>query len=141
MAPKLIYFGKLNDHPLTLIWLFRIKSFFIIGIDEKKNPRPVQLDSFIIRNEPLFLNCLSRHDGIQLTYSHKKRNIHPHSVLIRILIQLKGTAKLTAQVEQVCLKDSEYILFEILGNRKWKGRTSSCRPSQPNCQIGLAWLA
>ena len=40
-----------------------------------------------------------------------------HSVLIRNLIKLKGTAKLTAQDEQVCLKDSKYILFEILENR------------------------
>ena len=64
-----------------------------------------------------------------------------HSVLIRNLIKLKGTAKLTAQGEQVCLKDSKYILFEILENRTWKGHTSSCRPSQPNCQIRLARLA
>ena len=33
------------------------------------------------------------------------------------LIKLKGTAKLAAQGEQVCLKDSKYILFEILENR------------------------
>ena len=56
-------------------------------------------------------------------------------------MKLKGTAKLTAQYEPVCLKDNKYILFEILAHRTWKGRTSSCWPSQPNCQIGLAWLA
>ena len=32
-----------------------------------------------------------------------------HSALIMNLIKLKGTAKLTAQDEQVCLKDSKYI--------------------------------
>ena len=57
------------------------------------------------------------------------------------LIKLKGTVKLTAQGERVCLKDSKYILFEILENQTWKGRTSSCQPSQPNCQIWLAWPA
>ena len=61
-----------------------------------------------------------------------------HSALIRNLIKVKGTGKLTVQGERVCLKDSKYILFEILANRTWKGRTSSCLPSQPNCQIGLA---
>ena len=60
-----------------------------------------------------------------------------HSALIRNLIKLKGTAKLTAQGERVCLKDSKYILLEILANRTWKGITSSCRPSRPNRQIGL----
>ena len=42
-----------------------------------------------------------------------------HSALIRNLIKLKGTAKLSAQDERVCLKDSKYILFEILENRTW----------------------
>ena len=47
-----------------------------------------------------------------------------HSVLIRNLIKLTGTAKLTAQGEGVVfLKDSKYILFEILENRTWKGST------------------
>ena len=64
-----------------------------------------------------------------------------HSGLIMNLIKLKGTAKLTAQGEQVCLKDSKYILFELLENQTWKGGTSSCRPSQQNCQIGFAWPA
>ena len=64
-----------------------------------------------------------------------------HSALIRNLIKLKGTAKLTLQGERVCLKDSKYILFEILAHRKWKGSTSACWLSQPNCQIGLARLA
>ena len=40
-----------------------------------------------------------------------------HSALIRNLIKLKGTVKLTAQGERVCLKDSKYILFEILAHR------------------------
>ena len=53
-----------------------------------------------------------------------------HSALIRNLSKLKDTAKLTAQGEQVCLKDSKYILFEILENQTWKGHTSSCWPSQ-----------
>ena len=39
-----------------------------------------------------------------------------HSVLIMNLIKLKGTAKLTVQDKQVCLKDSKYILLEILAN-------------------------
>ena len=64
-----------------------------------------------------------------------------HNALIRNLIKLKGTAKLTAQGEQVCLKDSKYILFEIIANRTWKGRTSTSQQSQPNYQIRLAWPA
>ena len=59
-------------------------------------------------------------------------------VLIRNLIKLKGTAKLTAQGERVCLKDSKYILFEILENRTWKGCTSSCQLSKPDSVIWLA---
>ena len=38
---------------------------------------------------------------------------------------MKRTVKLIAQGEQVCLKDSKYVLFEILENQTWKGRTSS----------------
>ena len=56
-----------------------------------------------------------------------------HSALIRNLIKLKGSAKLTAQGEQVCLKDSKYILFEILANKTWKGHTS-----KPDLAIWLA---
>ena len=63
------------------------------------------------------------------------------SALIRNLIKLKGTAKLMAQGGRVCLKDSKYILFEILANRTWKGCTSSCRPSKPDLAIWLAWPA
>ena len=40
-----------------------------------------------------------------------------HSALIRNLIKLKGTVKLTAQGERACLKYSKYILFEILADR------------------------
>ena len=69
------------------------------------------------------------------------KTVLPHSALIRNLIKLKGTAKLTAQGEQVCLKDSNYTLFEILANRIWKGHTSSCRPSKPNLAIWLVRLA
>ena len=61
-----------------------------------------------------------------------------HSALIKNLIKLKGTAKLTAQVEQVYFKDSKYILFEILARRTWKGSTSAYQPSHQNCQIRLA---
>ena len=64
-----------------------------------------------------------------------------HVALIRSLIKLKGTAKLTVQGEQVCLKNSKYILFEILANRTWKGRTISCQPSKVDLAIWLAWLA
>ena len=64
-----------------------------------------------------------------------------HSTLIWNLIMLKGTVKLTAQGERVCLKDSKYILFEILKNQTWKGRISSCRPSKPDLVIWLAWPA
>ena len=39
---------------------------------------------------------------------------------------LKGTAKLTVQGEQVCLKDSKHILFKILANRTWKGPNQAC---------------
>ena len=62
----------------------------------------------------------------------------PHSALIKTLIKLKGTAKLTTQGEQVCLKDVKYILFEILVHRTWKGHASSCRPSKPDLGIWLA---
>ena len=62
-----------------------------------------------------------------------------HSALIRNLIKLKGTAKLTAQGERVCLKDSKYVLFEILAHRKWKGRASFCWPKKPDLAIWLAW--
>ena len=44
-----------------------------------------------------------------------------HSALIRNLMKLKGTAKLTVQGEWVSLKVSKYILFEILKNRTWRG--------------------
>ena len=64
-----------------------------------------------------------------------------HSELIMNLIKLKGTAKLTAQGERVCLKDSKFVLFEILENRTWKGCTSSCWPSKPDLVIWLARLA
>ena len=64
-----------------------------------------------------------------------------HSALIRNLIELNGTAKLTAQGEWICLKDSKCILFEILANRTWKGHTSSCWWSQPDLAIWLAWPA
>ena len=60
-----------------------------------------------------------------------------HSALIRNLIKLKGTAKLTAQGERVWLNDSKYVLFEIPANRTWNGRTSSCWPSKPDL-AGLA---
>ena len=63
---------------------------------------------------------------------------HVHSALIRNLIKLKGAAKLTAQGERVCLKDSKYILFEILENQTWKGHSSSCQPSKPDSAIWLA---
>ena len=64
-----------------------------------------------------------------------------HSALIRNLIKLKGTRKLTVQGEGIFFKDSKYILFEVLANRTWKGSTSACQPSQPNHQNGLAWPA
>ena len=54
------------------------------------------------------------------------------------LIKLRRIAKLTAAGERVCLKDSKYILFETLVNRKWKGCTSSCRLSKPDLAIWLA---
>ena len=54
------------------------------------------------------------------------------------LTNLQKTLMVLAQGEQVCLKDSKYILFEILANRTWKGRTSSCRPSQPDLAIRMA---
>ena len=59
--------------------------------------------------------------------SHKFSN-PSHSALIRNLIKLKGTAKLTVQDEQVWLKDSKYILFEILEIRH--GRAIQAPASQ-----------
>ena len=56
--------------------------------------------------------------------SEKNSSKYPltkHSAPIRNLIKLKGTVKLTVQGQQVCLKDSKYILFEIPARRTWKG--------------------
>ena len=80
--------------------------------------------------EYLFVDSENPADFSQVKYYH--------STLIRNLIKLKGTAKLTAQDEQVCLKDNKYILFEILQNQTRKGRTSSCWPSKPDLAIWLA---
>ena len=74
---------------------------------------------------------------IPINTKHILTEYSGHSALIRNLIKVKGTAKLTAQDEQVCLKDSKYILFEILANRTWKGGTSTYLQSQPNCRIVL----
>ena len=68
-------------------------------------------------------------------------HIGKHSAAMVNLTNLQKTLMVSAQVQQVCLKDSKYILFEILANRTWKGCASSCRPSQPNRQIGVAWPA
>ena len=57
------------------------------------------------------------------------------------LTNLQKTLMGPAQGEWVCLKDSKYILFEILANRTWKGRTSSCKTSQTDLAIWLAWPA
>ena len=46
----------------------------------------------------------------------KYANVIYKRSLIRNLIKLKGTAKLILQGEWVCLKNSKYILFEILAN-------------------------
>ena len=43
---------------------------------------------------------------------------------MRNQIKLKETLMGPAQGEYVCLKDSKYILFEILANRTWKGHAS-----------------
>ena len=56
-------------------------------------------------------------------------------------MKLKETLTGLAQGEQVCLKDSKYILFEILSNRTWKGCTSFCRLSKPESALWLACLA
>ena len=48
-----------------------------------------------------------------------------HSAAIVNLTKLQKTLMGPAQGEQVCLKDSKYILFEILANRTWKGCTNS----------------
>ena len=50
-------------------------------------------------------------------------------------------SKINGKGERVCLKYSKYILFEILENQQWKGRTSSCWPSKPDSAIWLAWPA
>ena len=52
--------------------------------------------------------------GWSKAHLEKKCICRVHSAPIRNLIKLKGTAKLTVQGEQVCLKDSKYVLFEIL---------------------------
>ena len=52
-------------------------------------------------------------------------------------MKLKETLTGPVQGKWVCFKDSKDILFEILKNRTWKGRTSSCRPSKPILAIRL----
>ena len=47
-------------------------------------------------------------------------------------MKLKETLTGLAQGEWLCLKDSNYILFEIPAHRTWKGRTSSSQPSKPD---------
>ena len=89
------------------------------------------LKSFLFSSFHLFY-CVSIEKQIKA-----KRNYIFHNGLIRNLIELNGAAKLTAQGERVCLKDSKYILFEILANRTWKGCDSSGQPSQLKCQLGL----
>ena len=61
-----------------------------------------------------------------------------HSAAMVNLTKLQKTLMVPVQGERVYLKDSKCILFEILANRTWKGYTSSCQPSQPNCKIWLA---
>ena len=61
-----------------------------------------------------------------------------HSRPMRNQMKLKETLMGPAQGEQVCHKDSKYILFEILANRTWKGCTSSCQPILPDSEIRLA---
>ena len=98
--------------------------------------------SFLMLSSQVVLICWKvAHMKIEVYPSLLEANIFftiLHSALIRNLIKLKGTVKLTAQGEWVCLKDSKYILFEILAHRTWKGRTSSCRPSKPDLVIWLA---
>ena len=53
-------------------------------------------------------------------------------------MKLKETLMGPAQGEQLCLKDSKYILFEILANKTWKGCISSCWPSKPDLAFWLA---
>ena len=62
----------------------------------------------------LELNQLKNDIFLKTAKNVSNRLVLKHSVLIRNLIKLKGTAKLTVQGEWVCLKDSKYIMFEIL---------------------------
>ena len=50
---------------------------------------------------------------------------------MRNQMKLEETLTGPVQGEWVRLKDSKYILFEILENRTWKGCTSSCLSSKP----------
>ena len=63
--------------------------------------------------------------------------MHKHSRPMRNEMKLKEILMGSAQHEWLCLKDSKYILFEILAHRTWKGSTSSCRPSKPDLVIWL----
>ena len=49
----------------------------------------------------------------------------------------KETLMRPAQSEQVCLKDSKYIFFEILANRTWKGRKSPASRASQIWRFGL----
>ena len=85
--------------------------------------------------------CLQLKNRMKMRWNKETCACIPHSALIRNLIKMKGTGKLTAQDEQVCLKDPKYNLFEILENQTRKGCTSSCWPNKPDSAMWLAWLA
>ena len=70
--------------------------------------------------------------------SHTTNFVMDHSRPLKNQMKLKETLTGPAQDEQLCLKDSKYILFEILAHRTWKGSTSSYRPSKPDLTIWLA---
>ena len=61
-----------------------------------------------------------------------------HSMPMKNQMKLKETLMGPTQDEQICLKDSKHILFEILENRTQKDRANSCWPSKPDLAIWLA---
>jgi len=71
-------------------------------------------------------------------FSYFNKTARCHGALIRNLIRLKGTAKITAQGEQVCLKDSKYILFEILEKKDMEGQYKLL-PAEPAKLSNQAW--
>ena len=102
------------------IWYFHIlimiKLKNIIPLPGLQNQQKCQQGLIIL---PIDISWQFFHNKLRCKFFHHchfltKPYIGLHSALIRNLIKLKSTAKLIAQGERVCHKDSKHIFFEIL---------------------------